>query len=873
MGIRLDPSNPDKDWLNPIKEAAKAIYNTFVSQDYLAAGEAASTLFGELRNKSKDDPSKFAWTLWVESITIALADFTRSPPFNQSLDLVLFENLVSRLVERSRKKSESGEILLLKTHLVNPAEFELYRFVRNEITKNLRKIAPDLGLNDRDLTSRLDLAFARRFQESWIRNYTDSVDLVDAMVGPIGEALERRADWNRYYEFLHQDVSVRPVFGQANGGPTLEAVYVPLRCYWRKEPPRTLDEEADPQLPTEVYVAWLDQIIIDWLLADDPTDALKVVTGGPGSGKSSFARIFARNQAISGDYDVFVFQLQGIDITRNIEAIIDEYCKRTNFSTDSNKNPILRPKDNAKPLLLVFDGLDEVATPEAEGIDVAKEFITHLSTWLSQMHSTASKSRVKAIVLGRQAAAEHAAKENRFEANSIYHIAPLCPLEGEKHFERGHDTALVIHDEDRISGEDQRGAFWNRWATANSERTLEPPKALFSTALSDLSVEPLLLYLLIYSGFMNDESWKEAADNRNRIYQRIFEQIHEREIKLKRRSTDEILSELKDFFTMMECLALAAWRGGGRTGTEADFSQLRDKIYLPEQAHRFSSVRSASLNSVAMQIHAHRSHRDEPGYSFIHKSFGEYFCARALINAGDKWMCQENSRPDQAAQDWIRLSGQQSISKDIIQFMRDEARLRVAPSITKLKDYDQAQRRSQQIYRVILWARDHGLPAHLDIFASTTDPSWNTRVLAHKNSEEALHALFQAWARLPASDLPGVISVVALTVIAGSGGPQKATITLSIGEGHSTREATGDGPIDAVFKAINATVNQSPKLELYHVGAVTAGTDAQAEISVRLSQDGTSASGHAVDTDTMMASAKAYVAALNKLALYSDGID
>ena len=111
------------------------------------------------------------------------------------------------------------------------------------------------------------------------------------------------------------------------------------------------------------------------------------------------------------------------------------------------------------------------------------------------------------------------------------------------------------------------------------------------------------------------------------------------------------------------------------------------------------------------------------------------------------------------------------------------------------------------------------------------------------------------------------IKVVGLTVIAGTGGPQKATITLDIDGVQHVREATGDGPVDAIFKAIKAIVPHEARLPLYQVMAVTEGTDAQAEVMVRLEENGRTVTGRGADTDTMVASARAYVSALNKLML------
>jgi 2-isopropylmalate synthase len=109
--------------------------------------------------------------------------------------------------------------------------------------------------------------------------------------------------------------------------------------------------------------------------------------------------------------------------------------------------------------------------------------------------------------------------------------------------------------------------------------------------------------------------------------------------------------------------------------------------------------------------------------------------------------------------------------------------------------------------------------------------------------------------------------VLALTVIAGTGGPQKAILTMDIDGVHDTREATGTGPVDAVFNAVKLLMPHEASLSLYQVHAVTEGTDAQAEVSVRLEENGSIVTGRSADADTLVASAKAYVSALNKLAM------
>lgn len=97
------------------------------------------------------------------------------------------------------------------------------------------------------------------------------------------------------------------------------------------------------------------------------------------------------------------------------------------------------------------------------------------------------------------------------------------------------------------------------------------------------------------------------------------------------------------------------------------------------------------------------------------------------------------------------------------------------------------------------------------------------------------------------------------------GVPNSATFELVKDGQIKTVHSEGNGPVDAAFLALSSLVEGDPVLELYQVHAVTKGTDAQAEVTVRLSDDGRTVNGHAAHTDTLVASAKAYLSALNKL--------
>ncbi len=109
------------------------------------------------------------------------------------------------------------------------------------------------------------------------------------------------------------------------------------------------------------------------------------------------------------------------------------------------------------------------------------------------------------------------------------------------------------------------------------------------------------------------------------------------------------------------------------------------------------------------------------------------------------------------------------------------------------------------------------------------------------------------------------LKIISLKVVCGTDGPQTADLVMRIDEKEVRTTQTGDGPVDATFNAVKALFPHQAVLQLYQVHAVTEGTDAQATVSVRMEEDGRIVTGQSADTDTVVASAKAYVNALNRL--------
>jgi 2-isopropylmalate synthase len=114
--------------------------------------------------------------------------------------------------------------------------------------------------------------------------------------------------------------------------------------------------------------------------------------------------------------------------------------------------------------------------------------------------------------------------------------------------------------------------------------------------------------------------------------------------------------------------------------------------------------------------------------------------------------------------------------------------------------------------------------------------------------------------------MPDRFKLLYLNVISGNVTVPTATVKMEV-DGEVIQEAGfGDGPVDATFKTIKKITRTRSKLLQFAINAITGGTEAQGEVTVRLEEKGRTVIGQGADTDVLVASAKAYINALNKLA-------
>lgn len=425
--------------------------------------------------------------------------------------------------------------------------------------------------------------------------------------------------------------------------------------------------------------------------------------------------------------------LQRLRGTGALENRIDDYFR---LQTDEPFNADITPlsslgRDEHRDWVVIFDCLDELTKEGGGSESAALDFASALSDWRGRVGATS----VRFIVLGRAPSMQDARRRLGLQGQGTLYVSDMVPFTRNR-------PEVNFHDPNKLMDKDQRPEFWVKWATAKG-LGLDVPEAVVADALSDLTKEPLLAYLLYFSGFVGDR-WKEAAENRNRIYAGIFRQIWERErSKLTRIRLNDLGRD--GFEALMQALGLAAWRGGGRTGDEPTFTMVRDIFMQQSLLRRAKDCGAAELGNVAILFYTRKDEEGGRGYEILHKSFGEYLTAKGLLNAFIRWGNQvDDQEGDFGAADflrrWILLAGPGEITREILVYLRDEVRLKAYETNSNMP-WEAARKWVSIAGQLLNLAVVDGLPAHEGA------TRWREAETKEINGEVSLMALLDALGR------------------------------------------------------------------------------------------------------------------------------
>ena len=613
-----------------------------------------------LSNNSREEQ---AWLLFFSALTASLTELLDDypellPPNPTPRNDEINETFVNRVIQQF----ETQEIILTSDFFNNPSLFLDDSAWKSLITKWLEEIGFHKYEYINAFISRLKSQFTLALHEEWSRRAEQYTAIVEYLNSPFLPAAKRERELTRYRAFLQKQVDER-VFNETFG---LKEIYIRLRAYYETQPETSrYDNGREPNI--QKHVVDLHAEMNNWIDNPNSDTRLRIICGGPGSGKSSFAKKLAAEQASKNHLPVlFVplhrFQLQGY-LPQSINSFVANhpYLKGT--------NPIENEEGNR--VLLIFDGLDELSMQGAKAEQTAVEFIDQVKTILQD------NPHWKAIITGRDVAIQ-AHKTSFNKPKMLWHMLPYFLDNREKNAYTDPENLLI---------DDQRNQWWQTFGQLKGLPYTSLPQELATEHLQPITCEPLLNYLVALT-YQAKRIQFDDNTNLNQIYADLLKSVYERQYERagKHRSIQQLTQA--EFERILEEIALTVWHGNGRTASVKTLNDQCKKAILGELLKRFQdNAEEGGVMRLMTAFYFREFGKDESGdktFEFTHKSFGEYLTARRIVN-GLRVM---NKQVEQAKHDfdsgwtlefafvkWLELCGAEAIDEHLYDFVAGEIQL------------------------------------------------------------------------------------------------------------------------------------------------------------------------------------------------------
>jgi len=512
----ITPQQPTSIWQRPIKvkfgDLAMSLGKAAIAGAFGQWPEAASggvDIFQALGIQG-NEVAAVAWMLVQRSLLQAMSELTQEA--KQELSQ---EPDFKRLCKQLDRALASGDLSLEPNFFTQPKQLPIV----TQVQAPFRQWLQMQGLSAQQaqaLSERLPRYFVFALNEQWRTNAANYAALQTALSGPFEAANERELAWLRYRAWLQRRID-EPMFAEAFG---LRQIYVPLRAYFETEIKLSSNDlgEDRPRSDKDLIrnVVDLQTAILHWLEQGSKEDAVRIICGGPGSGKSSFGRMLAAHLADSEHLPVLFIPLHQFDPSGDLVEAIDQFL-RDDLDDILPPNPLNKAHAEQR-VLLIFDGLDELAMQGTVATKVAQDFIREVQKKLLRFNQ--SEGRVFALISGRDLAIQAIATEFR-QVGQILHLLPYFQSDGEK---RQHAYGW----EQDLLQQDQRQAWWQTYGQLKAKPYTGLPEELNQGKLVEITAQPLLNYLVALS-YDRGEVDFSAESNLNAVYNDLLVQVYNRD--------------------------------------------------------------------------------------------------------------------------------------------------------------------------------------------------------------------------------------------------------------------------------------------------------------------------------------------------------
>jgi len=686
-------------------------------QDWSDFGSAAVDALDALG--LRDKPNELAYLLISRALFAAFAelvkeyhDLFRNRP--QANELETF----SACFEKEMGKAE---VSINLAFFNRPGDLPLLEQLHGPLSAWLQGLGAAKA-DAEQIASRLPDYFVFALHETWRKAPQDYVALTQHFNTPFTLATEEVQCWQLYKQWLQRQVSDR-MFAEAFG---VDKVYVPLRAYYEeKEHDDGSSQELAPhRSKVQRIVVDLEHEFRSWLHNFTAAQAVRFISGGPGSGKSTFAKIFAAKIAAENKIHCLYIPLHLFNATDNLITAMESHISNNRFLSG---NP-LAAKGGKDRLLIIFDGLDELAQQGKAASEEANNFVDEVLRRIHEGNSQGLQRQV--IITGRTIVIQSVAAKLR-EAKQISYVLPYFIAEEERE---------EYHDPDKLLAEDQRQKWWQQYGEAAGKGYAGLPADLARQHLAEITAQPLLNYLVALSYERKTITFSDET-TLNQIYADLIRAVYCRQYDDGGR-VSACAGGLKerDFIRVLEEIALAVWHGDGRTATVAGIREKFKAGGIERYLEQFQEGAKAGVTRLLTAFYFRQSENrqdGDPTFEFTHKSFGEYLTALRIVRLLRQMEKQRKRRqedPDdgwsekEALQQWTAFCAITRMDEDLLRFISNEFLAMTQEELLALQ---------AMVRELLSYTINHGLPFS-DEFLSK---GFKEHLYLARNAESALLAV------------------------------------------------------------------------------------------------------------------------------------
>lgn len=675
------------------------------STNYINA--TAETINSVEHLKIEESNGNIAWTLINRALIKTVID----------LLLEKTQYFSENLIETSDIDKQFNELLNNENYAIDDTFFNEpheVKFVQDAkiIIIDFYKLFELKDFEIRNILERFDSYFTYALINEYRQNYTQYITLKEIIKTPFSNLEKKNLEWSNYNKWLEKQVH-ETIFDESF---SLNQIYIPLKAYYKEKFKDSDDEFIH-------IIVDIEDELTDWIQKKDKNNALKIVRGGPGFGKSSFFKMFSYNLSKKGHKVLFI-PLHRINIDGEMQDSVKKYLI-------NNELLSIDPFEGADDLIIIFDGLDELTMQGKNISESAKLFVEEINRQLlSKNHM---KCKLQIIISGRDVVIQQNESEFRKEKEIIRLLPYYINEENEK------ESFKNLTDKNKLLFVDQRNEWWKKYAKLKNKSYQSLPDELKNEELDEITSQPLLNYLIALSYDRGEVDFSKET-NLNVVYKDLLVGVYDRKYDGNCIHKSVSKFEVEDFIIILEEIGYCTWIGDGRKTSVKKLNTHFEQTGLDTLLADFIKEAEKGIFSLLTSFYFKKSNPNSTGdetFEFTHKSFGEYLAAKKLVNEIKNIEKQYNLRIEDKRKkdgksleesliDFANLFGHKDIDKDLHKFIKNEI------DLLNKKNTDSLKNIQKMLIDFINYSIDIYLPMEKTNFKNSFKESYNASVNAEK---------------------------------------------------------------------------------------------------------------------------------------------